>query len=504
MKPSIFKNLVSLNLTTSLAILLPLSFIGVSHAQQIEIAEGSQSESVVKTNIASISLDELLLKVKQGHRKDQALNEQRLAEFQNDHQAQQKLYNDVVKNKEVAELLSHQHEQSFEANEEKISQLQDRLFERLGSLKELFGVLQLVSNDAQGQFDNSLIQMHYPDRTKKLNEFSLKMGQTSELPTIEEIEALWFELQREMTESGKVVKSKQVVLSKTGNEEELDVTRIGTFNLIANGKYLQRIPETGRLIEFARQPNSRYMAGASQIESAHGTVIPFTIDPIRGQLIALKGTEPNLTERVQQGGVIGYIILSFGFVVVIIAIIRYLILLRESKRIATQLTQLDKPGKNALGRVLTVYQKNSNEDIDSLELKLGEAILREVPRINRGLSFIKLTAAISPLLGLLGTVTGMIITFQAITLFGAGDPKLMAGGISQALVTTVLGLVVAIPTLFLHNIVQGQATNITETLEQEAIALVALQIESGRSEAVQTEPSASTKLDGANGSGVKE
>ena len=382
--------------------------------------------------------------------------------------------------------MSHQHEQAFEKNEQEIGQLQDRLFERLGSLKELFGVLQLVSNDAQGQFENSLVQMHYPDRTAKLKEFSEKMGQTSNLPTIEEIEALWFELQREMTESGKIVQSKQVVLNKDGKEEKVDVTRVGTFNLIADGKYLQRIPETGRLIEFSRQPNSRYMTGASEIESANGTIIPFTIDPIRGQLIALKGTEPNLIERVQQGGVIGYIILSLGFIVVLIAIIRYITLLIEGKRIAKQLTELDKPGSNPLGRVLKVYQDNTNEDIDSLELKLGEAILREVPRVNRGLPFIKLTAAIAPLLGLLGTVTGMIITFQAITLFGAGDPKLMAGGISQALVTTVLGLVVAIPTLFLHNIVQGQATKITETLEQESIALVALQIEEANSEKAST------------------
>lgn len=464
-----------------------------TYAQQS--AEEETAKNIAQKNTDNISLDELLLKVKQGHRKDQNINQKRLTAFKNDRQAQQALFDEVVKKRIEAEKLSHEYEQTFEDNEQKITQLQDRLFLRLGSLKELFGVLQLVSNDTQGQFDNSLIQMHYPARTKKLNDFSLKMGQTAELPTIEEIEALWFELQREMTESGKTVQSKQIVLNKTGKEVETDVTRIGTFNLVANGKYLQRIPETGRIIEFSRQPNNRYMTGAKQIENTDGTIIPFTIDPIRGQLIALKGTEPNLTERVHQGGVIGYIILSFGFIVVLIAIIRYITLFFESRRIAKQLTQLESPSNNALGRVLTVYHQNTHEDIDALELKLGEAILREVPRVNRGLSFIKLTAAIAPLLGLLGTVTGMIITFQAITLFGAGDPKLMAGGISQALVTTVLGLVVAIPTLFLHNIVQGQATNITETLEQEAVALVALQIES---EQVEDNKNTKARIDDIN------
>lgn len=467
----------NITITTCLLLSLTLLVQPVVFAEEVQSSQSNTATtSRVKENI-TISLDDLLQKVEQGHRQDQQINQQRLADFKADEAKQKALYNSIVKKRIAAEQLSRQHEQSFEENEQKISQLQDRLFVRLGSLKELFGVLQLVANDAQGQFDNSLVQMHYPNRTKKLNDFSLKMGQTSDLPTIEEIEALWFELQREMTDSGKVVQTKQLVLSKAGQESEIEVTRIGTFNLIADGKYLQRIAETGRIIEFARQPNSRYMAGANQIESAKGSVIPFTIDPIRGQLIALKGTEPNLTERVQQGGVIGYIILSLGLIVVLIAIARFIILAIESSRITKQLSAVDKPENNALGRILKVYQDNTHEDVDSLELKLGEAILREVPRVNRGLPFIKLTAAIAPLLGLLGTVTGMIITFQAITLFGAGDPKLMAGGISQSLVTTVLGLVVAIPTLFLHNLVQGQATKITETLEQEAIALVALQVE---------------------------
>lgn len=463
-------------LLISLLVILILSFSAITQS----FAEEAKTNKTQVSKSTVISIDELLIKVKQGHRQDQKINQQRLTEFKRNKLAQQSLYNDVVNKRIAAEKLSHEHEQTFETNEQNITQLQERLFVRLGALKELFGVLQLVSNDAQGQFDNSLTQIHYPNRTEKLNKFSLKMGQTSDLPTIEEVEDLWFELQREMTESGKIVQTKQVVLNKTGKEVEIDVTRIGTFNLIAEGKYLQRIPETGRIIEFSRQPSSRYMLGASQIENAQDSFIPFTIDPIRGQLIALKGTEPNLTERVQQGGIIGYIILSLGFVVVVLATIRYLLLFLEDRKIVKQLNQLNKPTDNALGRVLTVYQNNKNEDIDSLELKLGEAILREVPRVNRGLSFIKLTAAIAPLLGLLGTVTGMIITFQAITLFGAGDPKLMAGGISQALVTTVLGLIVAIPTLFLHNIVQGQATKISETLEREAIALVALQIESSK------------------------
>ncbi|MDC0601670.1 MotA/TolQ/ExbB proton channel family protein [Aliiglaciecola sp.] len=421
-----------------------------------------------------LSVDELLEQVKQGNRKDQEVNQQRIDAFNQNRQEQQSLLRQVKNNRAKAEALSLSREQQFEVNEQQIGLLQERLTERLGSLKELFGVLQLVSNDAQGQFDNSLVQLHYPQRTERLNAFSEKMGQITELPSVEEIEALWYELQREMTESGKVVQSTQTVLLQNGQEVETDLIRVGTFNLISAEKYIQRIPETGRIVEFPRQPSSRYMAGAKSIADSPGEVVPFTIDPIRGQLIALMGTAPNLTERVQQGGVIGYVIVTLGALVVLLAIGRFIYLLLLDRKIRLQLAHLEQPSDNPLGRVLKVFQDNKTEKLEQLEIKLGEAVLRELPPINRGLSFLKISAAVAPLLGLLGTVTGMIITFQAITLFGAGDPKLMAGGISQALVTTVLGLVVAIPTLLLHNLVNSKATKITQIIEQEAVALIAL------------------------------
>jgi biopolymer transport protein ExbB len=428
----------------------------------------------------NISIDDLLEKVKQGHRRDQQINQQRLEDFQNNRQEQQNLLSGGKRNRVDAEALSLSRETQFEKNEQQISLLEERLTERLGSLKELFGVLQLVANDAQGQFDNSLIQIHYPERSEKLNEFSRKMGQTTELPSVEEIESLWFELQREITESGKIVQSRHIVLLQNGQEVETDLLRVGTFNLISDQKYIQRIAETGRIVEYPRQPSSRYMSGAKSIENGTGELVPFTIDPIRGQLISLLGAAPNLTERVQQGGIIGYVIVSLGVIVVLLALGRFAFLAFEDRKISKQLKHLDQPMDNALGRVIKVYQDHKSEHLESLELKLGEAVLRELPRINRGLSFIKISAAVAPLLGLLGTVTGMIITFQAITLFGAGDPKLMAGGISQALVTTVLGLIVAIPTLLLHNIVSSRATKITQIIEQEAVALIALQAENNQ------------------------
>ncbi len=426
---------------------------------------------------SDMSLDTLLEQVKRGQTEDNQVNELRITEFTLRKDRQQDLLSNTKREREKAENLSFRQEQEFEVNEQQIGLLEDRLNERLGSLKELFGVLQLVATDAQGQFANSLTQIHYPERAKSLNKFADKMGQTNELPSIEEIELLWFELQREMTESGKLTVSRQNVLTANGEEETRQVTRVGTFNLTSEGTYFQRIPETNQIVEFGRQPASRYMEGASKIEESTGELIPFTIDPIRGQLIAIKGTAPDLRERIAQGGEIGYIIIGLGVISVLVALLRLGYLQLLDIKISKQLHSLEAPGNNPLGRILDVYKNNKSDDVESIELKLSEAVLREVPKVNWGLSFLKISAAVAPLLGLLGTVTGMIITFQAITLFGAGDPKLMAGGISQALVTTVLGLCVAIPTLLLHNLVQGKATKINEILEQESISIIALHAE---------------------------
>jgi biopolymer transport protein ExbB len=426
----------------------------------------------------SVSMQELLNQIAIGTKADQVSNQERLNRFESEKENQAKLLDDMRKARIAAEILAQQKEQQFEKNERDITALQTRLTERLGSLKELFGVLQLVATDSQGQFASSLTQIHYPDRTQYLTQFADKMGQTTQLPSIQDIEQLWFEIQRDMVESGSQAISQQTILTKDGQQQTTDVIRVGTFNLVANQSYLQRISETGQLVEFGKQPSSRYMSGAEKIAQSQGNLIPFTIDPIRGQLLAIKGAAPDLKDRVGQGGEIGFIIIALGVVVIAIAIIRFAYLSRVEHQVNQQLNQLDQPKDNPLGRIITVYQNNRAIALETLELKLGEAILREIPKINWGLSFLKISAAIAPLMGLLGTVTGMIITFQAITLFGAGDPKLMAGGISQALVTTVLGLTVAIPTLLLHNLVQGKATKLTEILEQEAVALVALNAES--------------------------
>jgi biopolymer transport protein ExbB len=419
-----------------------------------------------------ISLDELLEQVKQGRIKDAAENQKRIEEFQRDRSRQQQLLRNMEAEKTRQENLSAQLEDTFEVNDAAIIDLERALQERLGELKELFGVLQQAAGDARGNFDTSVTQIQFPGRGEWLTEFAQKMGSTTRMPTLEEIERIWFELQREMTESAKVARINTTVVNATGEEEEREVVRVGLFNVVSDGKYLEYVPETGRLVELQRQPQSRYTSRAEDLQESSEDMNAFAVDPTRGQLLALLVQSPSLMERIQQGQIVGYTIIVLGLIGLLVAIWRLLSLSTTAAKVSGQTKNLDKAGDNPLGRVIKVALDNPDADVEALELKLGEAILKETPKFTSFLSFLKIISVVAPLLGLLGTVTGMIITFQAITLYGAGDPKLMAGGISTALVTTVLGLVVAIPMVFLHTLVQSRAKRLTQILQEEAAGML--------------------------------
>jgi biopolymer transport protein ExbB len=171
------------------------------------------------------------------------------------------------------------------------------------------------------------------------------------------------------------------------------------------------------------------------------------------------------------------VITAVFVVAILLALWRFVVLMGMSTKVTAQLKAKTADVTNPLGRVLKVAGDNPGLDPESLELKLHEAVLKERPEIESGLNLLKIIAMVAPLLGLLGTVTGMIITFQMITLFGAGDPKAMAGGISQALITTVLGLVVAIPTVLMHTLVNGKAQRILHVLEEQSAGIVAGSVE---------------------------
>lgn len=430
------------------------------------------------------TLDELLQRVEQGRVSESKEHKEREARFLGDKAGQERLLREARNKRTEEERRSERLESTFEQNELKIIDLKGQLTTRLGSLKELFGVLTQVSGDTVAQFQNSLTSAQFTDsdRIEFITELGTKMGTSSKLASIEEIERLWLELMNEMRESGKVVRFNRSVIMSNGDQRDIDLVRVGVFNLVGEGKYFQYSADTGSVAELPRQPQqSKFTDSAAALyEAASGDVV-FAVDPTRGQILSLLMDTPTFKEQVDQGGTVGYVIVVLGIVSLILALSRLVALSVMSAKVSSQLKSAEPNTNNPLGRVLKVAKDNEDTDRETLELKLSEAIFKERPALERGLAFLKIISVVAPLMGLLGTVTGMINTFQAITLFGTGDPKLMAGGISQALVTTVEGLVVAIPTVLLHTIVSGRSRKVMHILQEQSAGIIAERDESGAS-----------------------
>ena len=368
---------------------------------------------------------------------------------------------------------------NFDKNEKRLAEKEDQLRLRIGNLGEMFGVVRQVADDLNGTLHTSLTRAEKPNRAANLD----KLSQAKELPNIKELQALWLTLQEEMTLTGQISQFKAQVVQNDGSEAEQLVTRIGAFNAITDQGYLRFDEETGRLISMARQPDQADLI-SDYLQANVGEFKALGIDPTRGALLGLVLSNPDLLGRIKQGALVGYIIIGLAIIGLLLAAWRLTSLFSIRKKVENQIKHLDKPNvNNPLGRVLATAAalEGSHQELETLELKIDEAILKEVPQLEKAQSMIKLFAAIAPLLGLLGTVTGMIATFQAITNFGTGDPKLMAGGISQALITTVLGLVAAIPLLLSHNLVSSQSKRLVQILDEQAAGLIATAMEARNS-----------------------
>lgn len=431
------------------------------------------------TNISSaapqqpLNLDQLLQQLQQGKFAQSQENQQREARFKAEAAAQERLLREAMAEREQLEHLSERLERQFEANESELASLTDTLTQRMGSLRELFGVLQQVSSDTASKLQSSLISAEYPARHEPLVQLAEKMGRSSTLASMAEIESVWLALLQEMTESGKISQFTRQVTLASGEQVARQVTRVGAFNLVADGKYLELIPGTDTVAELVRQPSQRYLATIRHIELADSEIVEFALDPTGGAILGLLVQAPDLSERIEQGGTVGYIILALGLLGLVLALNRLVSLTRINGKVKRQMNSTKVSIDNPLGRVMAVKDNYPNVDTETLELKLSEAILHEMPALQRHLTFIKIISVVAPLMGLLGTVTGMINTFQAITLFGTGDPKLMAGGISQALVTTVQGLVVAIPLTLLFATLNTRSRNIIHILQEQASGIIA-------------------------------
>lgn len=432
------------------------------------------SMSLANAQEDASSMGALLEQIEQGQARDSVEAQKREARFQASRNDQQKLLNNSRSERTREENRSETLELTFAKNQQLIVDARAALDKRLGALKELFGVLQTVAGDAQTRFGGSLTNIQYPNREAFLVELGSKMASANSLASIQDIEGLWYELQREITEQGRISKFTTQYATADGERVTSDVVRVGVFNLVFEDGYLQYDSTTGNVTELQRQPDeSKYTNSAEDMMEATDGYVGIGLDVTRGGILALLVESPTLTERVNQGGIVGYCIIALGIVGLLIAIWRWIGLTKDSRNVTAQLSRESASMDNPLGRVLSAYDEAKGADVETVELKLHEAALKEMPDLTKGLLFIKVIAAVAPLMGLLGTVTGMIKTFQVITLYGAGDPKLMAGGISQALMTTVLGLVVAIPMVLLHTLVSGQSRKIVNILQSQSAGIVA-------------------------------
>ena len=432
--------------------------------------------SLVLTSQAQDSPFDILKKIQDNKTEEAIRNEQRESRFRTEAEKQNSLMRKAEAEVAAQESTRRKLQVDFDKNEELLTDLESKLDKRVGDLGELFGVFRQVADDTETMIFDSLITLEKPERKASIS----RLAESTEIPTIPQMRELWSLLIEEAVLSGQTSRFTNEVVKPDGNKYSSEVIRVGTFNAITDDIYLNYFSENEQLAELARQPDAYIRSSANDLSSAgFQKSVGFYVDPSRGALLGLIVQAPSLLERIEQGRVVGYAILILTLIGMALVAQRLIELTRLRLRISNQLKDLDSPRPdNPLGRILTAYYENKHLNLETIKSRIEEIVYSDIAEIKKGLPVIKVLAAIAPLMGLLGTVTGMIGTFQAITLFGTGDPKLMAGGISQALVTTVLGLCAAIPLLLSHSLLSSQVTKITKTVGEQFLAVIATKVKS--------------------------
>ena len=456
--------------STRLIISFLLFILTISVQLNAQEEQEFPTDPVMSEKLKNIQTLEQLLEITENDRQASGvINDQREQKFLATRDRQKFLLEQAVARLDQEEKRSVRLQKQFEENEKTLEDIQETLRIRIGNFGELFGVVRQVAGETIAIVKNSIVSLQFPNREKNLTGLAEARG----IPSIEQMHDLRVELLREMSQSGQVQRFQKQVVLPGGSIVDAEIVRVGVFNAITENFFLQFVPDTQSLQVLARQPARRYQSMAKDLFALDAGYTTMAVDPSRGQILSLLIQAPGLAERINQGGLVGYFIIFIGLLGLALSLWRLLVLRQDGQAINQQLTTDIASQDNALGRILSVHNEHDAMDTESLELKIDEAILKEVPKLEKYHSIIKVFAAIAPLLGLLGTVVGMIVTFQALTLFGTGDPKLMAGGISQALVTTMLGLIVAIPLVFLHSVLTSWSGTLIEVLEEQSAGLIA-------------------------------
>ncbi len=412
----------------------------------------------------------LLNKVQQNIQVEERYDLQRIQSAQAKVNELKRIKTQLTKDLQAAVRLSDKLSSDFDANEKVLSELEEKLTLKLGNLGEMFGVVRQVAGQTKGEFENSISNIQYPERIDVLQNLSEK----KKLPSVPQIKELWFELIKEIGYSAEVISFNTEILNADGSSSNLDVVRLGLFAIASDGDLLKHIPETNQIENLPSQPSGVDHGGLEDIQNESSGTFDVTVDPTRGSLIDKLIQSPSFIERINQGGLVGYFIILLGLFGLALGGERIVFLRKEWAELEN--TQANNAGQNILSELFKTMEENAKLDFESLQMLLDEKVQAYIPKIESRVAAIKLIATVAPLLGLLGTVIGMIETFQSIQIFGTGDPKLMAGGISQALVTTMLGLIVAAPLLFLHSYADSFVAKISDFLDEKSSGLIATKI----------------------------
>lgn len=435
------------------------------------------------------SLPELLDQVQKVRAEQNAMFEKNRAEYENAPEAQQAaLMQKAEKQRADLDASSKKLADTYSANEVQINNLNQQLRDKamqLG-LAEMFGLARQVANDISSTLQQSLISTQFPAADGQLprDEWLRQFAASRVTPTAAELERVWVEIQREMTASGQVARYRTNVVQPSGENVAADVIRIGPFNAISNGQFLTYLPSLRTLSVLPRQLPPEFMSVAAAFQSATSGYVSGVVDPNRGVVLGLYVERPTIEQRIQRGEEIGYVIITVGVLGVLAFLYQLISLVFVRLAVGKQLKNLDNPmPNNPLGRVLLAFKGNKGnieEEAEVAELRITEAVLREVPRLERFQAFLRLAVAAGPLLGLIGTVVGMIVTFQSITESGSGDPRLMANGIGRAMIATVLGLGIAIPLLFANALLNSLSRGVVQILDEQSAGMLAESIEKQR------------------------
>ncbi|MEM6535321.1 MAG: MotA/TolQ/ExbB proton channel family protein [Pseudomonadota bacterium] len=443
---------------------------------------GSTMAISAPASAQNTSLSDIKQRVLATAQQQSAEDRERVEAFQRDRDAQAAAMAQARSELAAANAVGARLNAEFDANEAILSELSAELEEQAGDFGELLGQFRSAAGETMPIIDSSLSKFEYPGRVEQLSDVS----QARALPTREDLDSLPKAMLTEMIAQSEV-KAFTADVAGAGSEGETieaEIMRVGIFTAATTDdvRFAEMVTagtDEPYLRVFKAQPSGKFRSAMGRLVNSDGETITIPFDPSKGDLFAIAGETPTFSERINQGGTVGYVILVLLLIGSLLAIFKiFTLFLMGGAMGRTAKTKTAGDG-NPLARVFEAYETNKNADLETLELKLDEQILRESPRIERFNDVVKVLAAVAPLMGLLGTVIGMIITFTAITNFGAGDPKLMAGGISTALMTTVLGLVAAIPLLLLHAVAASMARGNQQVLDEQAAGLVAERAERG-------------------------